>query len=89
MARNYKWTVPLKALRALTTESSGEWFSSGTISDRAESMCRWEVAQRAVAVAMRKWMKDGMVEGRKVRQQTFSQARVVVWEWKLLDEDGA
>jgi hypothetical protein len=52
-------------------------------------MCRWEVSQRAVAVAMRKWMKQGIVEGRKVRQQTFSQARVEVWEWKLLDEEGA
>ena len=89
MARNYKWTVPLKALRALVSETSGTWFSSGSISDRAESMCRWEVSQRAVAVAMRKWMKQGIVEGRKVRQQTFSQARVEVWEWKLIDVEGA
>ncbi len=89
MARAYKWTVPLKALRALTNATSETWFSSGTISELAESMCRWEVSQRAVAVAMRKWMKDGVVEGRKVRQQTFSQARVEVWEWKLVTEEDA
>jgi|TARA_R110002020_G_C16181059_1_gene764839 hypothetical protein len=98
MARSYKWTIPLKALEALTLETSGGpeggtgsgWFNSGSISERAESMCRWEVSQRAVAVAMRKWMAKGIVEGRKVRQQTFSQARVEVWEWRLLEKrDGA
>jgi hypothetical protein len=38
---------------------------------------------------MRKWLKQGVVEGRKVRQQTFSQARVEVWEWRLIDQEGA
>ena len=89
MPRKYKWEVPLRALRALTEESEQggrKWFSSAEISDRSESLCRWEVSQRAVAVAMSKHRKSGLVEGRRVRQQTFSQAKVEVWEWKLKSE---
>ncbi len=85
MARDYKWKVPLKALRALSAENSRSWFSSASISERAESMCRWEVSQRAVAVAMRRWKSKGVVEGRKVRQQTFSQASVEIWEWRVIE----
>lgn len=84
MARSYKWQVPLKALNILSDETGRSWFSSAEISERAESLCRWEVSQRAVAVAMRKWIKQGVVEGRKVRQQTFSQAHVEIWEWKVV-----
>jgi hypothetical protein len=84
MARSYKWQVPLKALTQLGEETGRSWFSSAEVSERAESLCRWEVSQRAVAVAMRKWMRQGVVEGRKVRQQTFSQAHVEIWEWKVI-----
>lgn len=84
MARSYKWEVPLKSLKVLSDETGRNWFTSAEISDRAESMCRWEVSQRAVAVAMRRWLRKGTVEGRKVRQQTFSQAHVEIWEWKVV-----
>jgi len=83
MARNYKWTIPMKALVALTEETGKSWFTSAEVSERAEGLCRWEVSQRAVAVAMRRWMKNDRVEGRKVRQQTFSQAHVEIWEWRV------
>jgi hypothetical protein len=93
--RAYKWEVPLRALRSLTDEHSSnpegsgrrKWFSSAEISDKSESLCRWEVSQRAVAVAMNRHKSKGLVEGRRVRQQTFSQAKVEVWEWKLLTEE--
>ena len=48
-------------------------------------MCRWEVSSRAVAVAMRRLMKQGVVVGRRVKQQTFSQAHVEIWEWKVIE----
>jgi len=83
MARDYKWTIPMKSLVVLTEETGRSWFSSAEISEKAEVLCRWEVSQRAVAVAMRRWMTKGRVEGRKVRQQTFSQAHVEIWEWKV------
>ena len=88
MARAYKWEVPLRALRSLTEEGSAgsRWFSSAEVSERAESLCRWEVSQRAVAVAMNRHKSKGLVEGRRVRQQTFSQAKVEVWEWRLTEE---
>lgn len=89
MPRAYKWEVPLRALRSLTEEegpAGRRWFSSAEVSERAESLCRWEVSQRAVAVAMNRHKSKGLVEGRRVRQQTFSQAKVEVWEWKLSEE---
>lgn len=44
MARNYKWQVPMKALQALTSEQPHRgWFTSAEISERSESLCRWEV----------------------------------------------
>lgn len=85
LARNYKWEVPLKALKVLTNDSSNRWFSSAEVSEQAEGMCRWEVSQRAVAVAMRRWVKLKQVEGRRVKQQTFSQAHVEIWEWKVIE----
>jgi len=85
LARNYKWEVPLKALKVLTNDSSNRWFSSAEVSEQAEGMCRWEVSQRAVAVAMRRWVKLKQVVGRRVKQQTFSQAHVEIWEWKVIE----
>ena len=93
MPRAYKWEVPLRALRSLTEEHKAEgpertgrrWFSSAEVSERSESLCRWEVSQRAVAVAMNRHKSKGLVEGRRVRQQTFSQAKVEVWEWRLTE----
>jgi len=85
LAREYKWEVPLKALKVLTNDSSNRWFSSAEVSEQAETMCRWEVSSRAVAVAMRRWKKQGVVDGRRVKQQTFSQAHVEIWEWKVIE----
>ena len=73
MARNYKWQVPMKALQALTSEQPHRgWFTSAEISERSESLCRWEVSQRAVAVAMRRFMKNGKVDGKGEATNLFA-----------------
>ena len=91
MTRKYKWRVPIEALRSLSKEPelvarNNGWFTSAEISERAESLCRWDVAPRAVTNAMKLHSKHNRVEGRRVKQQSFSQANVEVWTWKLMED---
>ena len=45
MARNYKWQVPMKALQALTSGTTPpRVVHHAEISERSESLCRWEVS---------------------------------------------
>jgi len=88
MVREYKWRVPLEALRSLSSDSelvarTDGWFTSAEIAARAEDLCRWTIAPKGVTNALKLHMKHNLVEGRKIKQQSFSQAKVEVWTWKL------